>query len=159
VGKFVSGTINWAIKDQEKVSSWVILSLDLGNESYQKIMQPDFGLADPLHDFRLGVSRDCLCILAHTKDLLDFWVMKDYGNKDSWSKLFTVPFTELGYNGVDFVNLVYISEEHGLVFLDLCYKVYVYNYKNRTVQIPEIQDLPSTRFTSNYVYIESLISP
>jgi len=159
VGKHVSGTINWAIRNQAIIcSSWVILSLDLGNESYQEISQPDFGLDDPLHDLSLGVSRDCLCILAHAKDSLDIWVMKYYGNKDSWNKLFTIPFMELCYNGIGFFSLLYISEEDGQVFFDLNYEVYVYNYKNRTLKILEIQGLPSNRFTSN-VYVESLTSP
>lgn len=133
-------------------------SFSRGNESYQEISQPDFGLDDTLHDLSLGVSRDCLCILAYANDSLDIWVMKYYGNKDSWNKLFAIPFMELCYNGIGFFSLLYISEEDGQVFFDLNYEVYVYNYKNRTLKIPKIQGLPSNRFTSN-VYVESLTSP
>jgi hypothetical protein len=84
--------------------------------------------------------------------------MKDYGNKDSWNKFFSVSFAELGYDGFQFVSLIYISEEDGHVFLDISNKLYVYNYKNRTAKKLELDGLPSTRFTSN-VYVESLISP
>jgi F-box interacting protein len=67
-GIFVSGTFNWVIqRDQEIGSSWVIVSLDLGNESYQEISQPNFGLEDSLHYLNLGVFRDCLYILAHSR--------------------------------------------------------------------------------------------
>jgi len=157
LGKFVSGNINWAIEDQKNYNSWVILSLDLGNESYQEILQPDYGLDEPLQNFSLGVSRDNLCVLAHTETFLDIWVMKDYRNKDSWTKLFSLPFAKFpDYYG--YTNLLYISEEDDQLFLDFYSKIYVYNYKTGTVKIPAIQDLPSTSFISN-VYVESLISP
>ena len=143
-GKFVSGTINWVILYPENDSSRAILSLELGNESYQEILQPDYGLDEPLHNFGLGVCRDYLCVLAHTKSFLDIWV-----------KLFTVQFVEfLDYYG--YTRLLYISEEDDQVVLDFYNKIYAFNYKNHTAKIPEIHGF--TRFTSN-VYAESLISP
>jgi len=160
-GIFVTGTINWAIRrDQRKHSSWVILSLDLGKESYQEILLPDYA---PLFNLSLGVSNDCLCILAQNKTILDGWVMNDYGNKESWTKLFTVPFMKFhGYNGIRAAMLC-ISKEDAQVLIVIAMKVYLYNYKNGTVEIPNMQGLPSTlipcnKFTSN-VYVESLVSP
>jgi F-box interacting protein len=170
-GIFVSGTINWVIpRDQDNDSSWVILSLDLGNESYEEILQPNFGLDEPLEILNSGIFKDCLCLLAHTNTFLDIWVMKDYGNKDSWNKFFNVSFEELDYTCCVFVKLVYISEEDGQMFLEIEEELHIYNYKNRTeiedeeiedelqIEIPRFYDLPSSRFTSN-VYAESLISP
>ncbi|KEH24738.1 putative F-box domain-containing protein [Medicago truncatula] len=178
VGKFVSGSVHWAIEDQNNRFlksqdpddhsswSWHILSLHLGNESYREISQPDYGL--PLHNFSLGVSRDCLCVLAHTETFLDIWRMNDYGNKDSWTKLFTLPFAEfVGLDGVCITRL-YISEEDHQVFVYFINKVYVYNYKTGAVKNPKIQGLPCISFNSNIylessfncdVYVESLISP
>ena len=110
----------------------------------------------------LGVSNDCLCILAQNETILDGWVINEYGNKESWTKLFTVPFMKfLGDNGVRAAMLC-ISEEDDQVLLDIQQKVYAYNYKNGTVETPNIQGLPSTslpfKFTSS-VYVESLVSP
>ncbi|AES92668.1 putative F-box associated interaction domain-containing protein [Medicago truncatula] len=156
-GKFVSGTINWAIEDQEKYYLWVILSLDLGNESYQVIPHPEYGLDEPLVYLNLSVSKDCLCVVAHTNSFLDIWLMKVYGNKDSWTKLFTIPFEKLIGCPLP-ASLLYIAEEGDLVFLDLFDNVYIYNYKNGNVKIPDIQGLPSNSFNS-IVYFESLISP
>lgn len=156
VGKFVSGTINWAIENPKNYDSWVILSLDLGNESYQEISRPDFGLDDPVHIFTLGVSKDCLCVLVYTETLLGIWVMKDYGNKNSWTKLFAVPYAKVGYHGFGFVDLHYISEEDDQVFLHFCSKVYVYNYKNSTVKTLDIQGQPSILYNSSRVYFENL---
>jgi len=39
----------------------------------------------------LGVVRDCLCVYATRDMLLDVWFMKEYGNQESWTKLYTVP--------------------------------------------------------------------
>jgi hypothetical protein len=45
----LSGSINWVIQRyHENGFSFVILSLDLGNESYQEISQPDYELDKPL---------------------------------------------------------------------------------------------------------------
>jgi hypothetical protein len=111
----------------------------------------------------LGVSNDCLSVLAQNETILDTWVMMDYGNKDSWTKLFTVPFVKfLGYIDLR-CDTLYINEENDQVVLHNQMKVYAYNYKNGTVKIHNIQELPSTPFpfnvlTSN-VYVESLVSP
>lgn len=91
--------------------------------------------------------------------------MKDYGIKDSWTKLFTVPSLKLNilvYNDVR-ANMLYISEKDDQVFLAIQKKVYAYNYKNGTVKIHNIQGLPSSPLpinvlTSN-IYVESLVSP
>jgi F-box interacting protein len=139
--KFVSGTINWAILDKKNDNSRVILSLDLEKESYQEISQPDYGLDEPLLEFHLGVSRDCLCILGQTKTFMGIWVMKNFGNKDSWTKLFNVSFaTEFGHD--DSIDQFYIFEEDGQLFLDFFGQVHVYNYKNHTTKTPNIQKSP-----------------
>ncbi|XP_024634431.1 uncharacterized protein [Medicago truncatula] len=88
VGTFVSGTINWfAFGDLDE---YAIVSLDLKKETYQNITPPD--LEKDL--WTLGVVRDCLCTFARSKMLLDVWIMKEYGNKESWIKLYNVPYME-----------------------------------------------------------------
>lgn len=90
--------------------------------------------------------RPCSC-----KIFFDIWVMKDFGNKESWTKLFIVPFAEFlgyyGYSRLGYTRLLYISEEDDQVVLDFYNKIYVYNYKNRIAKIHEIHGF--TRFTSN----------
>jgi hypothetical protein len=87
---------------------------------------------------------------------LDVWIMKEYGNKESWTKLYWVPLMSRLYN-----KTLYIFEDDQLLIdfydSDHMLKLIVYDSKNRTSKILEIQDI-------NYrikpeVYIESLISP
>ncbi|GAU20088.1 hypothetical protein TSUD_381800 [Trifolium subterraneum] len=40
---FVSGTVNWLVSNDSN-TSWVIVSVDLEKESYQEIMQPNYGV-------------------------------------------------------------------------------------------------------------------
>ncbi|RDX65777.1 F-box/kelch-repeat protein, partial [Mucuna pruriens] len=76
--KFVSGRL---------IDSWVIISLDLRKDSYEEVLQPDYG-QEPAESLSLHVFRDCLSIISHTDLFFDVWLMKDYGKKESWTKLF-----------------------------------------------------------------------
>ncbi|KEH21502.1 putative F-box domain-containing protein [Medicago truncatula] len=94
-GKFLSGTINWLTSiDLQRESPRFIVSFDLGKESYQKVLPPDYGGVDVCHFLALGVLRDCLCLASRddTYSVKDVWVMKEYGNRESWTKLFNVSY-------------------------------------------------------------------
>jgi F-box interacting protein len=157
MGVFVSGTVNWFATD-------VIISLHLENESYQKLCPPDLGDENNSWDF--GVLRDCLCVIANNEIHWDVWIMKEYGNQESWTKLYTIP--NMQDRGIDalYWDALYISENDQL--LVKCYqldihdmthdiKLVVYDSKTGTSNIPEFQN--NYEYTKAKVYIESLISP
>jgi F-box interacting protein len=150
-GVFVSRTVNWLVHSYR--SSRAIVSLDLEKESYQKLSHPNLekGL------WTLGVVRDCLCIFAqNNKMFLDVWIMKEYGNKESWTKLYWVPLMSRLYN-----KTLYIFEDEQLLIdfydSDHMLKLIVYDSKNGTSKILEILDI--NYWIKPEVYIESLISP
>ncbi|RHN69936.1 putative F-box domain-containing protein [Medicago truncatula] len=96
-----------AFLDQVYFSSCAIVSLDLETESYQKLW-PDFGM-----DYRiltLRVFKDCLCILTCSHMFLDVWIMKEYGNIESWTKLYSVPFLR-NWGIYPYPMAFYISED------------------------------------------------
>ncbi|AES62933.2 F-box protein interaction domain protein [Medicago truncatula] len=157
LGVFVSDTVNWLAYDICS-SLWHIVSLDLNKESYRKLLQP-------LYNERLNTSitlevlRDCLCILSHGDKFSDIWIMKEYGNEESWTKLFSIPYME-GRGFLGYCQSVYISEDDQVLmqFLKMGkFSLLVYDSKNDTLKIPEIQNV-NGRMTPN-TYIESLISP
>lgn len=157
LGVFVSDTVNWMAYDICS-SLWHIVSLDLNKESYRKLLQP-------LYNERLNTSitlevlRDCLCILSHGDKFSDIWIMKEYGNEESWTKLFSIPYME-GRGFLGYCQSVYISEDDQVLmqFLKMGkFSLLVYDSKNDTLKIPEIQNV-NGRMTPN-TYIESLISP
>lgn len=103
----MSGTVNWLAFYGLNSSSCAIVSLDLETESYQKLW-PDFGM-----DYRiltLRVFKDCLCILTCSHMFLDVWIMKEYGNIESWTKLYSVPFLR-NWGIYPYPMAFYISED------------------------------------------------
>jgi F-box interacting protein len=159
-GIFVGGTVNWLSLD-EVSSLCVIVSLDLEKESYQTLSLPDIE-NDPLTNLGdLGVLRDCLCVFASCDMFFDVWVMKEYGNKKSWTRLYRVPYME-DRGLCRYTKALYISEDEQLLmdFKELeshKLKLFVYDSKDGTLEIPEIQNIGG--WMDPEVYIESLISP
>jgi len=151
LGKFVSGTINWLVYD-EYDKEIQIVSLDLGKESYKEVLLPKEVHASTLH-FYLGVLRDCLCLVfGH-----DVWIMKEHGNKDSWTNLYSVSYVRDHPSSYVTIEVLHIFED-GHVLLDSisteeCTKKLVfYNSINGTTKFSEPKIIHD-------VCVESLISP
>jgi F-box interacting protein len=158
-GIFLSGTINWLSLDDVS-SLCVIVSLDLEKESYQTFYLPDFE-KDPLRR-TLGVLRDCLCIFASSDMFFDVWVMKEYGNKKSWTRLYRVPHIKNRPLCYYTTKALYISDDEQLLMdskelESYDSKLVVYDSKDGTLEFPEIQNIGG--WMEPEVYIESLISP
>jgi len=153
-GIFVSDTVNWFRYDDTCTD--IIVSLDLEKESYQTLWSP-------LQDIKfkvfntLGVLRDCLCILSHpliSHKFSHFWIMKEYGNEQSWTKLFSIPHIE---DGIYYhCNALYISEDDQVV-LEFLLKtgikksLLIYDSLNNTSKIPQIQNIDYWLISKIYV--------
>jgi F-box interacting protein len=155
-GYFVSGAINWLASKNTGTSS--IVSFNLEKESYQEILQPDHKNIDD-SSCHLGVLRDCLCMIYGD----DVWVMREYGNKDSWTKLFTIPHIQNPRTSYRFLKIVNIFEDDQVLleYVDesieenWTWKLMVYDSKNDIIKSMEIGEYESTP----EVCVESLISP
>jgi F-box interacting protein len=153
---FVSGTINWFSIDN--ISTQVIIvSLDLETESYRELLQPDDGVMDVVSP-TLHVLMDCLCISYHNHNhnFLDVWLMKEYGNEDSWTKLFRVP--NMGdVSSFPYTRALHVYEDDIVLLQGFQLLLGVYNSRDGTFQTLEIQNTDSRMVPQ--VYQESLISP
>jgi len=150
-GKFVSHKIHWlaSIDDEWKIPCFTV-SFDLGNESYKKVLPPDYG---DIHacNLALSVLRDCLCLVT----CHDIWVMTDYGIQESWTKLFTfsnMPDPAKSYSLTKAIS----AFEDGQVLLEYVENqkknVGVYDSKNDTLKLTMFQQTLEAS-------VESLISP
>jgi F-box interacting protein len=162
-GKFVSGAINWLASTSWNEGPYFIVSLDLGNESYQKILPPDYGEVHVIA-LSLGVLRDCLCMISGH----DIWIMKEYGNQESWTKLFSVSYIR-DPSKLYFLTKALYTFENGQVLLES----WGGWYKKLNVYDPKIGTFRFIKFQNESVYdpggwdfvdgpeicIESLISP
>ncbi|CAL5202490.1 unnamed protein product [Lathyrus oleraceus] len=99
------------------------------------------------------VLRDCLCIIPNH----DVWVMKEYGVKESWTKLFNVThLLDPPFKSFVLTNVLYIFEDDQLLLLfrkDCERRFILYNFKNDTYKVSfMLKDFPQ-------LCVESLISP
>ncbi|GAU24908.1 hypothetical protein TSUD_116330 [Trifolium subterraneum] len=155
-GKFVSGAINWLVKHGGRKHPYFIVSFDLGSESYQKILLPDYGEID-MPKLSLSVLRDCLCMVFYH----DVWVMKEYGHTKSWTKLFTVSYAQDPNMSYNLTRVIYMFEDDQ-VLLEL--KVDRDSHEKLIVYDPRINTFKFTNYLNKSRYasevcVESLISP
>jgi F-box interacting protein len=156
-GKSVSGTINWLPPIDCSVTLRPIVSLDLGTESYQDILQPDYGEEElvMVKSCSLGVLRDCLFILReHRTHSSDIWLMKEYGKRESWIRLLNIS-NSINYCYVN--NVLYIID-HDQVLLEM-FKggLAVYDSVNgtmKTLRVDKFNDLRQPE-----IYVKSLMWP
>ncbi|CAJ2638485.1 unnamed protein product [Trifolium pratense] len=158
-GKFVSGTLNWLASFKlYRLSPCFIVSLDLKNESYQKVLLPDFGDVKDVYTWlTMSVFRDCLCVTTghEVSGKKDVWVMKEHGNKESWTKLFTIPEVVDHTISYAYVKPVYSFEDNQVLLKftgNFELNLFVYDYGSGTFKFTNFQNIPE-------VCVESLISP
>ncbi|XP_020995510.1 F-box/kelch-repeat protein At3g23880-like [Arachis duranensis] len=156
--KFVSGSIHW-LMIQSKITEfgeymdyYVVVSMDMGTETIEEVMVPE----KIIGDLELAVLNDWLCIVGRGSMICDVWVMKEYGNAESWTKLFSIPYVETNppsrpwYSVMDTVSDDEILLHNRISFV-------VYNHKNQTFSVPVLQEF---RGLSDFrVYTQSLVSP
>ncbi|KEH44422.1 F-box protein interaction domain protein [Medicago truncatula] len=160
-GIFVSDAANWLAHDRRSNAS-IIVSLDLEKELSQELLHP---LCDNQQEnyIILGVLRDCLCIFSQSDKFFDVWIMKEYGNGQSWTKLLSVP--QMGDHYI-YTKPLYISEDDQVLMYFVKrgkFSLAFYDSINDTFKIPEAQnnihDLMIPEVCIPEVHFESLISP
>ncbi|WOH13539.1 hypothetical protein DCAR_0833049 [Daucus carota subsp. sativus] len=156
-GKFANGALHWAASRDirsDLPESWIIVSLDVKREKYGKVVQPKYG--DGAYNLTLGVLDKCLCVLCNYQSIrADVWVMKDYGVKESWTKLVTIPY--VGEPSVFQYSVPLCVTENGDVLVEFESQILLYNSKSNV-----FKDLEITNFGGCLeadTYIESLVSP
>jgi len=78
-----------------------------------------------------------------TDMFLDVWIMKEYGNQESWTKLYHVP--DIQDQGLEGYQTLYIYEDDQVLFQfhetgGGKMKLVVYDSKTGTLNIPEFQN-------------------
>jgi F-box interacting protein len=158
LGKFVSDTINWlAVIDFDRRSPRFIVSFDLEKECYQKVLLPDSGGVNVCNFLDLFVLRDCLCVTYGDSDfdwvLKDVWIMKEYGNKHSWTKLFTLSSSvDRCVSNISAKPVYLFEDDQVLLKLTGAVNSFVYHSRSGTFESSDFQNILG-------VSIESLISP
>lgn len=151
-GKYANGKLHWvASHGFDSYHSWNIVSLDLGNETYGEVERPEYG--EGVHYWIFGVLGGCLSVLCdYERTRVDVWVMKEYGVRESWSKVVSVPYMDdPGKSRYSFPVCLLRNGEVLLVFGS---GLVVYNLKNSTFRYLQINELEEVN-----MYVESLVLP
>ncbi|RYQ87361.1 hypothetical protein Ahy_B09g094867 [Arachis hypogaea] len=175
VGLFVSGTgtLNWLLRSRLS-SSVAVLSVDLVKETYSQFSAPSRDSDDKEFVLpRLGILRGCLAVCYETKKThWTFWLMKEYGVPQSWTKLAIIPHHPLLVNPVSCYVLLpmYMLTNDVLLAKSPSGKFVLCNLNDGSIEFPNIDSSgdgmtkhrPLSRGSGSrifHVYHESLVSP
>ncbi|KAF9589434.1 hypothetical protein IFM89_023752 [Coptis chinensis] len=107
-GVLVSGALHWLA-----VSSWtssdtfnLVIAFNIARETVHEVPLPNFKY---YNEFNMDVAELAgeLCFVCYYKTSVEAWLMKDYGVKESWTRLFNIK---------EFIGGVYIKELIPLCF-------------------------------------------
>ncbi|XP_059629553.1 F-box protein CPR1-like [Cornus florida] len=140
-GEFASGALHWVVRPKpESDKSRLIAAFDLGDKEYRLVPQLDYSVVN-LH-MNVVVLEGCLCLVCNYVSVhVDIWVMKEYGVKESWTKLFSVaqPTT---IEKFDWVWPLAYSHSHKKVLMEQDNKRLLwYDLEKKTVEYIEIHEV------------------
>lgn len=93
LGILASGCLHWVVTDSS-IKGGKIVMFDLEREVFGSVEQPDYEDMS----FLMGLQSldGCLSISCnYYQDHVDIWVMKEYGVKESWTKLLSIRMMDL----------------------------------------------------------------
>lgn len=151
-GKLSNGKLHWTLYNSFDTGRKIV-SFDLSNERYGEVEQPDYGKGI---SWTLEVLGGCLSLFSyHRMSHVDIWVMKEYGVRDSWTKMVLVcEFNDPEYN--IFCTPLFVSKD-GEILLQFGEVMVCYNPDNKLLTYPKITN--SGALQGANVYVESLVWP
>ncbi|KAL9165480.1 hypothetical protein ABFS82_06G173500 [Erythranthe guttata] len=149
--KFVSGKLHWGKRNGSN-SKWDIVSFDLASGVCGNVARPSYVETD--FSPSLGVLGGCLCVLSNSrKSSVDVWVMKEYGVSESWTKIVTVPYLDVPWEGPYSTPLCVGS--NGEILLMYGSNLMIYSPRDNRFRRPKIRNFGA--FLEADVYCESLV--
>ncbi|XP_059645948.1 F-box protein CPR1-like [Cornus florida] len=139
----VNGALHWVVsRKPESDTANLIAAFDLGVEEYRLVPQPDY--LDKDFHMNVGVLGGCLYVMCnYVGERVDIWVMKEYGVKESWTKLFSVEQPSV-VNLFDFVKPLAFSMNGEEILLDQDgVRLLWFDLKRKTLKNVRIQGVPS----------------
>ncbi|XP_059631589.1 F-box/kelch-repeat protein At3g06240-like [Cornus florida] len=177
----LNGALHWlSITDNKPDMPLEIAALSLVDEKLSKIPLPTSLTNFERRTCQIGLFEGCLCLIPRRHDA--FWVMKEYGVKQSWTKLdVKVPFVPFAYM---LESLGMLRNDEGLLLINRS-KLVLYNTRegtNRDLVIHDFKEgvnfnamiyntgegtnrdlvIPDFKEEVNFnamIYVDSLLSP
>ncbi|CAA0842507.1 F-box/kelch-repeat protein [Striga hermonthica] len=154
LGQFLNGAIHWSVVDPNRPDVWVIVSHDLATDTVVEFPSPILDSNNV--KVRVKILNGFLALHCEHKFCVDIWVMREYGVRESWTKLVSIPFLDMNRRRFFRPRLLFFSADHKvLINSGVNLGVYDLNephwhYINSSVNSISVEAI---------TYTESLVSP
>ncbi|PIA30402.1 hypothetical protein AQUCO_05600087v1 [Aquilegia coerulea] len=161
-GILLNDAIHWLGNPVSNANGFLltIVSFDLANDEFKGLQLPDVLL--DTESKRLGVFEDCLCIYHVNKDsYIDVFMMKEYGVKESWTKMFSINDQPIHQDMRSFKTICITNNGKLLVLWNHTYlALYDPKHGGRKCGNIKIEGLPARfeGYGSIGAYVKSLVS-
>ncbi|XP_060214326.1 F-box/kelch-repeat protein At3g23880-like [Lycium barbarum] len=148
--KLVNGKLHWVTTVGDGRG---IMSIDLVVEKCRKVEQPCFGEGNSLVTLGvLGSDLSVICNYQRNNQIIqaDVWIMKEYGVKESWTKLYTIK------NPIYMLCPPLCMSNEGILAV-LKSTLMIYNSKDDLMRYPKVTNVDGGLAAE--LYIESLVCP
>ncbi|PHT36737.1 hypothetical protein CQW23_24437 [Capsicum baccatum] len=156
-GMFVNGKLHWenTTKHFGCYSDWDVIFIDLTDGRWGEMEKPFYSEGKLRFEPCLGVLENDLSMLCHhLGSHADVWVMKEYGVKESWTKMFIIkyPYDNMGYS---VFGPPFCMSSEGKILLRNDSVFMIYNPNDDSIRFPKVSNFgPLVEAT---LYVESLV--
>lgn len=144
-GTFASGALHWVVNRKFNVEEAdLIVAFDLTVERFREVPLPE--CTEERFHIDVGVLGGCVCMIATYQDVrIDVWVMREYGVKKSWAKLFSVAQADEVVGSFKYLRPLVYSKTDGEVLLELDNQRLVwYDLRGKRVKNVSVAGLPNS---------------
>ncbi|KAL0414712.1 UNVERIFIED_CONTAM: F-box protein CPR1 [Sesamum radiatum] len=151
-GVFLNGAIHWLARSRKPGFPSVISAFNLAQEVFVEIPAPGGVDVQMFVLHKLAVLGGCLCLIdARENGRMDVWTMKEYGLRESWTKLSIDCEWE-------FVKPLCLIGDEEVVLVTHFDKLIVYNRREGTFRDMVVEGAPGDA-TDGCAFMGSLVSP
>lgn len=144
MGVFVCGCLHWIMtRELVSESANMLVAFDFHVEQFKVVDQPE--VIDNKLDMDVAILGGCLCLSINDNHMnIDVWIMREYGLKESWTKLFTIPQSEVA-RPLGFARpLTYSYNGHRVLVRQDSKNLVWYDLLTKCVEKVEINGMPSS---------------
>lgn len=161
-GVFAGGSLHWVLpRTPDLNANSAIIAFNLATDEFSPLPQPHYGDSDKDFMLDVGALEGCLCVICNYSEVrVDVWIMKEYGVKESWTKLFSVEPSRTVSSLSYLKPLTYLGDDTGdeKILLEVnSNKIVWYDMKTKKLKRVKIDGCPNSYGAD--ICVESLISP
>ena len=133
-------------------------------EEYCEVPQPEYMDKRSFH-MNVAALGGCLCVICNyyncdrydqvKADRVDIWVMKEYGVKESWTKLYSIKESDVNGSFSYVMPVVYVKSRDQVLTHQESKKFFVYGLESKKVEHLMIPGTPD--FFEVFQCLESLV--